>query len=333
MVNQLTAHQRPFASQPPFASAQLPATLISLDDWALVTLVGPDTVKYLQGQLTADVSALADDQHTLCAHCDAKGKMWSNLRLFHHGEGFAFIERRNLRDTQLSELKKYAVFSKTTIAPDDNIVLLGAAGAGMRERLASVFSKLPDATHPVVQHEGATLLHVVHPAERFLLVLSPEQSASLIEQLGDNVSLNDSRQWLTLDIEAGQPIIDSVNSAQFIPQATNLQALNGISFSKGCYAGQEMVARAKYRGANKRALYWLAGKANQVPHAGDDLELQLGENWRRTGTVLAASQLQNGEVWVQAVLNNDLNAENILRVRDDAESQLRVQPLPYEITD
>ncbi|MBN3042016.1 MULTISPECIES: tRNA-modifying protein YgfZ [Pectobacterium] len=333
MVNQHTAHQRPFASQPPFASAQLAATLISLDDWALVTMVGPDTVKYLQGQVTADVGALPDDGHILCAHCDAKGKMWSNLRLFHHGEGFAFIERRNLRDAQLNELKKYAVFSKTTIAPDDNAILLGAAGAGIRELLASVFSQLPDAEHPVVQHEGATLLHFAHPAERFLLVLSPEHSASLLEQLGDKVSLNDSRQWLTLDIEAGQPIIDSANSAQFIPQATNLQALNGISFSKGCYTGQEMVARAKYRGANKRALYWLAGKANKAPQAGDDLELQLGENWRRTGTVLAASQLQNGDVWVQAVLNNDLTAENVLRVRDDAESQLTVQPLPYEITD
>ncbi|MEH2920454.1 tRNA-modifying protein YgfZ [Samsonia erythrinae] len=333
MVNQLTAHQPSFASQPPLASAQLSATLISLDDWALVTLTGPDTVKYLQGQVTADVAALADNQHILCAHCDAKGKMWSNLRLFHHGEGFAFIERRNLRDNQLIELKKYAVFSKTTIAPDDSVVLLGAAGAGIREQLASVFATLPDAEQPVVQHEGATLLYFTHPAERFLLVLSSEQCASLLEQLNGHVSLNDSRQWLTLDIEAGYPIIDSVNSAQFIPQATNLQALNGISFSKGCYAGQEMVARAKYRGANKRALYWLAGQANQTPQAGDDLELQLGENWRRTGTVLAASQLQNGDVWVQAILNNDLDADSVLRVREDAESKLTIQPLPYDITD
>ncbi|MEH0833249.1 tRNA-modifying protein YgfZ [Pectobacterium cacticida] len=333
MVNQHTTYQRPFASHPPVASAQLTATLISLDDWALVTLVGPDTVSYLQGQVTADVNALANERHVLCAHCDAKGKMWSNLRLFHRGEGLAYIERRNLRDAQLSELKKYAVFSKTTITPDDSTILLGAAGAGIRARLASIYPQLPDAEHAVVQHEGATLLHFAHPTERFLLALSPEQSTSLIEQLGDSVSLHDSQQWLTLDIEAGLPIIDSANSGQFIPQATNLQALNGISFSKGCYAGQEMVARAKYRGANKRALYWLAGKADQIPQAGDDLELQLGDNWRRTGTVLAASQLQNGEVWVQAVLNNDLTAEHILRVRGDVDSRLAIQPLPYEITD
>ncbi|MEC5342849.1 tRNA-modifying protein YgfZ [Brenneria populi] len=328
MVNQPS-----FSSQPLLAAADLPATLISLDRWALVTLNGPDTVKYLQGQVTADVAALAADQHVLCAHCDAKGKMWSDLRLFQRAEGFAFIERRSLRDTQLNELKKYAVFSKTTIAADDDVVLLGAAGADIRQRLQPVFSRLPDAEHPVMQIQDATVLHFAHPAERFLLVLPAARYAALLEQLTDNVEFNDSRQWLALDIESGLPIIDSGNSAQFIPQAANLQALNGISFSKGCYAGQEMVARAKYRGANKRALYWLAGQAERVPEAGEDLELRLGDNWRRTGTVLAACRLGDSRVWVQAVLNNDLEADSVLRVRDDADGRLTLQPLPYEITD
>ncbi|MGM3162438.1 tRNA-modifying protein YgfZ [Dickeya undicola] len=321
----------PFTAQPLFSSAQLPATLISLDDWALVTLSGPDTTKYLQGQLTADVDALQANQHVLCAHCDAKGKMWSNVRLFHYGDGLAYLERRSVRDSQLAELKKYAVFSKTTIAADDSVVLLGAAGLGIRAHLAPLFDALPDADNTMVQQPGATLLHLPHPAERFLLVLDAQRAAALIETLQASLKLNDSRQWHALDIEAGQPIIDSANSAQFIPQATNLQALEGISFTKGCYTGQEMVARAKYRGANKRALYWLAGTGAQAPAAGDELELKLGDNWRRTGTVLAASQLHDGTLWVQAVLNNDLEADSVLRVRDDIGSQLAIQPLPYSL--
>ncbi|WP_350313234.1 tRNA-modifying protein YgfZ [Dickeya fangzhongdai] len=321
----------PFTAQPLFSSAQLPATLIALDDWALVTLTGPDTVKYLQGQLTADVDALQTGQHVLCAHCDAKGKMWSNVRLFHYGDGLAYLERRSVRDSQLTELKKYAVFSKTTISADDNVVLLGAAGLDIRSHLAPLFDVLPDADNAVVQQPGATLLHLAHPTERFLLVLDAQRAAALIETLQASVKLNDSRQWQALDIAAGLPIIDSANSAQFIPQATNLQALQGISFTKGCYAGQEMVARAKYRGANKRALYWLAGTGAQAPAAGDELELKLGDNWRRTGTVLAASQLHDGTLWVQAVLNNDLEADSVLRVRDDSGSQLAIQPLPYSL--
>ncbi|MGX8939714.1 tRNA-modifying protein YgfZ [Symbiopectobacterium sp. Eva_TO] len=315
------------------ASAHLPATLIALDDWALVTLTGPDTRTYLQGQVTADVNALAPDQHVLCGHCDAKGKMWSALRLFAHNDGFAYLVRRNLRDTQLNELKKYAVFAKTTITAEDNLQLIGAAGSTIRERLAEVFSALPDSEHPVVSHPFGTLLHFALPAERFLLVLNDEGVAALSATLADNVQWADSQQWLALDIESALPIIDNVNSAQFIPQATNIQALNGISFNKGCYTGQEMVARAKFRGANKRALYWLAGTSPRVPEAGEGLELKMGENWRRTGTILAASQLSDGTLWVQAVLNNALEADSILRVRDAAESQLSLQPLPYSLSE
>ncbi|CNH60609.1 putative global regulator [Yersinia thracica] len=327
------AYNTPFAAQPPVASSELPLTLISLDDWVLVTLTGADRVKYLQGQVTADIDALPTDQHVLCAHCDAKGKMWSNLRLFYRGEGLAFIERRSVLDNQLRELKKYAVFSKVAIAAQPDAALLGVAGAQAKTALAGIFAELPDAEHPVVQQGNSTLLHFSLPAERFLLVTDAEQAQQLVEKLSDQAQLNDSKQWLALDIEAGFPIIDTDNSAQFIPQATNIQALNGISFSKGCYTGQEMVARAKYRGANKRALYWLAGSASRVPTAGEDLEWQLGENWRRTGCVLAAIALNDGTVWVQAVLNNDLAADSVLRVRDDAESLLSIQQLPYSLAE
>ena len=323
----------PFPPRQPSASSHLPLTLISLEDWALVTMNGPDTVKYLQGQVTADVEALADDRHVLCAHCDAKGKMWSNLRLFRRGEGFAYLERRSLLDSQLAEFKKYAVFSKVTIAADNDAVLLGVAGFQARAALADVFSQLPDAQHPVAQDGDTTLLHFSQPAERFLLVTSAAVAEQLVSRLQQQAEQNDSRQWLTLDIEAGYPIIDAATSAQLIPQATNLQALDGISFSKGCYTGQEMVARAKFRGANKRALYWLAGKGSRVPAAADDLELQLGENWRRTGTVLAASQLADGTLWVQAVLNNDLAADSKLRLREDAGGELSIMPLPYSLAE
>ncbi len=315
----------------PVASARLPLTLISLEEWALTSVQGQDSVSYLQGQLTLDVAALTAQQHLIAAHCDAKGKMWSNLRLFHRGEGLAYIERRNLRDVQITELKKYAVFAKVTIVADDQSVLLGLAGFQARAALAGLFAELPDAENPVVQQGDTTLLWFAQPAERFLLVTSEAQAQAIQQKLAGEAQFNDSKQWLALDIEAGLPIIDTETSAQLIPQATNLQALDAISFKKGCYTGQEMVARAKFRGANKRALYWLAGSASRVPAAGDALELKLGDNWRRTGTVLAAIQLDNGEVWVQVVLNNDLEADSVLRVQGDEGGKLSVQPLPYTL--
>ncbi|MCS3431159.1 tRNA-modifying protein YgfZ [Klebsiella sp. BIGb0407] len=322
-----------FSAHTPLASHALPLTLMTLNDWALSSVVGLDAEKYLQGQVTADVSQLTDSQHVLCAHCDAKGKMWSNLRLFHRNDGFAFILRRSLRDTQLTELKKYAVFSKVAITPDDESILLGLAGQQARAALEPLFEQLPDEHNPVVTTGNTSILWLNTPAERFLIVTDTTTAQNLTEKLSQQAQLNDSQQWLALDIEAGLPIIDSANSAQFLPQATNIQALNGISFKKGCYTGQEMVARAKFRGANKRALWSLAGTAARVPVAGEDLELQLGENWRRTGTVLAAIGLADGQVWVQAVMNNDLAADTVLRVRDDTTGTLAIMPLPYSLVE
>ena len=320
----------PFTPRQPAASARLPLTLMTLDDWALATLTGADAEKYLQGQVTADVAQLTEHQHLLAAHCDPKGKMWSNLRLFRRQDGFALIERRSLRDAQLTELKKYAVFSKVTIAPDDEHVLLGVAGFQARAALNNLFSELPDAEKQVVSEGETSILWFEHPAERFLLVTDVATAERVTEALSGEAQLNNSQQWLALNIEAGLPVIDAVNSAQFIPQATNIQALGGISFKKGCYTGQEMVARAKFRGANKRALWTLAGRASRVPEAGEDLELKMGENWRRTGTVLAAVQLDDGRLLVQVVMNNDMEADSVFRVRDDANT-LSIEPLPYSL--
>lgn len=107
---------------------------------------------------------MTEHQHLLAAHCDPKGKMWSNLRLFRRQDGFAFIERRSLQEAQLKELKKYAVFSKVTIAPDDEHVLLGVAGFRARAALKNLFSELPDAEKQVVSEGATSILWFEHPA-------------------------------------------------------------------------------------------------------------------------------------------------------------------------
>lgn len=320
-----------FLSQPLYPGTQLPLTLIRLDDWALSTITGVDSAKYLHGQLTADILKLAKNQHVMAAHCDAKGKMWGIMHLFCYGDGFGWITRRSLRQTQLNELKKYAVFSKVTLEADDSRVLLGIAGTQARAALMKHFRQLADEQNPLVNDNSSTLLWFPWPCERFLLLTSAPQAQQLSGQLADSISVNTSEQWLALDIEAGYPLLDSATSNQFLPQACNLQVFGGISFKKGCYTGQEMVSRAKFRGANKRALWYLTGNASRTPVAGEDLEICLGENWRRTGCVLAAAQMADTTLLVQAILNNDLAADSVLRVRDAGDGRLHIMPLPYSL--
>ncbi|MTD37185.1 tRNA-modifying protein YgfZ [Erwinia sp. CPCC 100877] len=321
----------PFPPRQPGASARLPLTLMTLDDWSLATVTGQDSEKYLQGQVTADVALMTENQHLLAAHCDPRGKMWSNLRLFRRNGGFAFIERRSVRDAQLVALKKYAVFSKVTIEADDDAVLLGVAGFQARSALTNLFGQLPDTDTPLVNDGATQLMWLPWPAERFLIVTDAAGAGRLTESLHGEAQLNNSDQWLALDIEGGLPVIDSANSEQFIPQATNLQVMGGISFKKGCYTGQEMVARAKFRGANKRALWLLEGRAGRIPEVGESMELKMGENWRRTGTVLAAVRLDDGRLLAQVVMNNDMEEGSLFRVHEDEGGELTIAPLPYTL--
>lgn len=310
---------------------QLPLTLMSLNDWSFITATGIDAEKYLQGQLTADIATLTPQQHIFTAHCDAKGKMWSTLRLFHYHEGFGYILRSSVAAKQLSELKKYAVFSQITLSQQPNIVLLGIAGQGARDTLNNHFSQLPDQEKPVIHFQHTTLLHFSVPSERFLIITDSATAAELAKHFPQH---GDSQQWLAFDIAAGIANIDIENSEQFIPQAVNLQALPAsICFQKGCYSGQETVARAKYRGANKRAMFCLAGTANTLPKTGDAIEWKIGDNWRRTGTVLAAVTLAKGFISIQVVMNNDMAKESVFRLLGDEQSQLTIQPLPYSLSE
>ncbi|MBL0547404.1 tRNA-modifying protein YgfZ [Aeromonas jandaei] len=299
--------------QPPVFPAE--PTRFALTKIAITRLSGQDRVKYLQGQVTCDVNALQPGQSTLGGHCDPKGKLWSDFRLLCLEESLLLLTTPSVLERQLPELKKFAVFSKVEIAADERHAT-GLAGKGTDAWVAAQFG---------LEQSGliAGGMAVKIEQDRWLLV-SSEQA--------DTLPAGDESLWWGLEIKAGLPHMEAVHQGEFIPQMLNLQALDGICFNKGCYMGQETVARAKYRGANNRALFLLAGSASEPVNAGDTLEIQLGDNWRRSGMVLNAWQHQ-GQVWLTAVLPKDTEADARFRLKQEESSQLTLHPLPYELTE
>lgn len=299
--------------QPPVFPAE--PTRFALTKIAITRLSGQDRVKYLQGQVTCDVNALQPGQSTLGGHCDPKGKLWSDFRLLCLEESLLLLTTLSVLERQLPELKKFAVFSKVEIAADERHAT-GLAGKGTDAWVTAQFG---------LEQSGLVAggMAVKIEQDRWLLV-SSEQA--------DALPAGDESLWWGLEIKAGLPHMEAVHQGEFIPQMLNLQALDGICFNKGCYMGQETVARAKYRGANNRALFLLAGSANEPVNAGDTLEIQLGDNWRRSGMVLNAWQHQ-GQVWLTAVLPKDTEADARFRLKQEESSQLTLQPLPYELTE
>ncbi|MFD2178706.1 tRNA-modifying protein YgfZ [Veronia pacifica] len=324
-----TWYQRqPFSRLPLTSSSPMPSlSLVSLDHLSLVTAVGDDTMSYLQGQLTCDLISMEKGKSTLAAHCDAKGKVWSVLRLFHHADGIAYVQSASLSGAQLTELKKYAVFSKTTIEASE-LVLLGLMGENADSTIERMFS----ATAEVTPTQSGTAVKI--EANRWLLAVNEAEADDILSQLSGEAELADSSLWTLADLRAALPLLHENNISEFIPQALNLQVIgDAISFKKGCYTGQETVARAKYRGINKRAAFLLTGEASTAPQPGDTIERSVGENWRSGGAVLSGYRFDDGKVLALAVLPNNLDDDSQFRPANEPDCRLEIIQLPYSLED
>ncbi|MEC6798976.1 tRNA-modifying protein YgfZ [Photobacterium sp. S4TG1] len=298
--------------------------MINLSDWGMVTLVGPDTKSYLQGQLTCDVVSLSADKSTFAGHCDAKGKLRTVMRVFHYQNGYGLLQRQSVMASQLPELKKYAVFSKTEIT-QSSAIILGLTGPQAQATIDNHFSGDAD-----VRHNDTTTVVKVDNA-RWLVITTAEDADAVITTLAPNAVYATTELWNLYDIKAAQPRIDNATELEFIPQAVNLQAVDGISFKKGCYTGQETVARAKYRGINKRAMYIVAGMASQCPQAGDALERSVGENWRKGGTVICGYHYADDQAIALVVLPNDLDDDSQFRFAATPDALWHKLDLPYDL--
>lgn len=318
--------QTRFSALPLSTQDTLPDLSISLlDNLGMITMVGDDKKSYLHGQVTCDVVSLEKDQSTLGAHCDAKGKVWSVFRLFHHQDGYGLIQPKSAIEVELKEIKKYAVFSKVTIE-ESNDIILGVAGINADALIAS----LSEATGDVRGINGGTAVKVAD--NRWLLVLTSEAAQSMIES--SDATLTTHELWNRFDIESALPFVPAAAQNEHIPQALNVQALGGISFTKGCYTGQETVARAKYRGTNKRAMYIVKGATeSNLNNEPVELERSVGENWRSVGTLLTHYQFNDNQAIGLIVLPNNLDDDTRLRLVAQPECEWVIAELPYSLDD
>ena len=306
--------------------------LCPLNSWDLISVKGEDRVAFLQGQLTCDVANLKVGQQTLAAQCNPQGKAWSIFRVIVLEDRILLTQPSSVTAKQLPELQKYAAFSKVEISKETEYQALGLAGCKSADYIAKNVDTA--ATHDqsrLLEDNKGVVIKQPYPSLRYLVILKNENASNLIEELKDQASVFDDSLWNAMNIASGIGFLEQQTSGLFIPQMLNLQALNGISFSKGCYIGQEIIARAKYRGANKRALFILTGHASEAPKAGQNVQVLLNNNWKRTGTVISACQYGDGHIEVLAVLPKDSSSSDVYQIQDIEGSTLYYAPLPYKI--
>ena len=308
---------------------QLPSTyLVELSDFGAISLSGEEQSKYLQGQVTCDVNSSTEQSLLVGAHCDAKGKVFSVFRLINRSAAHLLLQPKASIEGSLNALKKFGVFAKVTIEETQGLSFIALVGEQASVLLQGEYSQIPDSLNPVVQLGSTSLVYLCGDQPRYIIIDEQATIASLVKSLALPVFSQDV--WDLLEISQGFPILNEKTSGHYVPQMLNLQAINGISFTKGCYLGQETVARMQYLGKNKRALFSLHVQLEQSLEVDDVLEKQLGDNWRKAGDILAYYQADDGNCYLQTVLANDGELPS-MRIAAQTDSVVTKQALPYTL--
>ncbi|WP_158970437.1 tRNA-modifying protein YgfZ [Paraglaciecola sp. L3A3] len=301
--------------------------ITQISNKGVIQLSGEERVKYLQGQVTADINKLQADNALLSCHCDFKGKIWSVFYTLSWQDSILLLPHQSVLEKSLAELNKYGVFAKVEITDQTpNWQLIGGCGEKMEQTISQFFGDLPKQNLATLSSEQGLVLCVDKTAKRYLVLQPTNATTQFTSPSTDSAEL-----WEIDEIKAGLADIRQQSSNEFVPQMLNLQTLGAIDFEKGCYMGQEVIARTKYLGRNKKAGFILTSPTTNMPLDGELIEYQIEGNWRPGGKILRSAT--NGKLtWTFAVLSNDTETHTEFRLKSNTDVLFTTQPLPYELT-
>jgi len=286
---------------------------------------GPDALNFLQGQVSNDTRRLDESQSLLAAYSSPQGRVLALMHLLPHSSGIIAILPRELLLPTAETLRKFVLRAKVKI--EDAAELLVVAGLHGAERLASAGIAVPQSNTGYLEKDGIGVAAVSRDPSRFWVIGGAEKLAELGLIRDVSQASQFEHDWRLADIRAGLPQIYLATREAFVAQMLNLDRLDGISFTKGCYTGQEIIARTQHLGRIKRRLYRL-----QLPN---------GE-WR-IGEALRLSDGRTGRLVEVARSGADFEALAVLTVQASGESPdpgeaaasaavaAAIRPLPYEL--
>ncbi|MBE7375875.1 CAF17-like 4Fe-4S cluster assembly/insertion protein YgfZ [Pseudomonas lopnurensis] len=288
---------------------------------------GPDASKFLQGQLTCNLNYLGADNSSLGSRCTPKGRMQSSFRILPDDDGYLLAMASELLQPQQADLSKYAVFSKSR--PSDESAAWCRFGlAGGDGSLAGLGLDLPQVADRVVRANGMIAIRL--PDGRAELWVPSAEAEQVRSRLRAQLDEAPVQRWLLDQVRAGIGQVFGSTRELFIPQMINLQALGGVSFKKGCYTGQEIVARMQYLGKLKRRLQRLAGDGapDELPAPG--VELFSPVHGSSVGEVVLAAPSADG-MELLAVLQEDAAADGRIFLGSPDGLPLSLLELPYAL--
>jgi folate-binding protein YgfZ len=267
------------AGAPKIEAENLSHFYTPLEQEALLHISGPDAQTFLQGQVTCDVHQVTADHSLPGAYCTPQGRVVCDFLLCQLQEQHLVLRlRRDLRATAAGVFGKYIIFSKAELdSENDDWQLFGCWGSGVAPALQGIFGSIPGAGYASAGGDGFLVVQTDSLGERFECYVHKSRLPSILEGLESTLQLAGEADWQVLDIDAGIARLQAATSSEFVPQMLNFDLTGHISFNKGCYTGQEVVARLHYRGTPKRRLYRAGLPTGAPAQPGDALYGSNGE--------------------------------------------------------
>lgn len=301
--------------------------LADLSHYGLIALTGEDAQTFLHGQITNDLRGLRDERAVFAGYCSAKGRLLADFLVFRRGAELLVMLPRALRETVQKRLAMFVLRARVRLADaSDAWVVLGLNGVGADALVRERYGRVPDAPMDVVQAADGWVVRLGE--SRFDAFVSPQAAPALWQSWTGQARPVGALAWDWLTIRAGVPVILPATQDHFVPQMVNLEVLGGVSFNKGCYPGQEIVARSQYLGKLKRRMYLAHVEAEAAAGA----ELYSPElPGQSCGLVVNAAPAPEGGTDVLAVMQVSSHEAGEVRLGSPDGPRLAFAQLPYEL--
>lgn len=303
--------------------------LMDLSQQGVIRVQGADARDFLQGQLTSDINQVTPTQAQLSAYCTPKGRMLAILLIFQRGDDLYLLLPGERLEPVLKRLRMFVLRSKVTL--DDlsgEWASVGLAG----DCLGGIVNEVPETAFATAHSADLTSLRMPGETARVLVMGETDSMTAFWQKAAALATVTSSDYWHLLNIRAGIPTLLDATVEAFIPQMANLDLLGAISFTKGCYTGQEVVARMKYLGQLKRRMYLARLETEQPPRPGDKLFSPASKSAQGAGRILDARPSPDGGFEALVVVEISSAEAGGMRLGDENGPLLTLRAPPYGLS-
>ncbi len=309
--------------------------IADLSHLGLIRASGEECRDFLQGQFSNDVRNVDENNCQLNSYNSPKGRIIAAFRLLQRDSDFYLQLPRERLEPTLKRLRMFVLMSKVVLEDaSDSLVCLGIAGPNAEKIVADATGIDAPAQVDGVTHDGSvTVLRLAGTVPRFEIIAPQQDARDIWNKAAAEGQPAGVGVWELLEIRAGLPSIYTDTAESFVPQMVNLHLINGVNFKKGCYPGQEIVARMQYLGKLKRRMYLASVDVETPPQPGDKVFAANTESGQGAGNVVKAARSPAGGFELLVVADTATLEQQALHLESETGPELRFAELPYRFED